>query len=169
MAEEEAEPAPAPEPVAEAEAPADPTRWAKPKDVSELTLEAAEEAKFLRSPERELVFSVAGRARFVAVASFMVAVLALGVAVVNLLKRADAINVIYMVASAALNAALGMFLLRVSKSIQGVRRAPETPILDAFSQLSKAFVVQIIATGFVALGLIVTLLLALISNRALNQ
>jgi hypothetical protein len=183
MAEEEdkveapAEPPPAEPPPAEppaepppAEPPAEPTRWAQPKEpASELTAEAAEEAKFLRSAEREQVHALAGRARFVAVVSFIVGSLALALGFVSLVKRADAINVIYMLVSAGLNAALGVFLMRASRSFQGLRRAPEAPILDGFSQLSKAFVVQLLIAGLVALGLVVTLLLAIISNRALNQ
>jgi hypothetical protein len=152
-----------------AEAPADPTRWAQPKEpMSEAALAAAEEAKFLRSSERTVLLTVAGRARFFAFASGIVAALEVAVAVVSVIKKVDA-TVAYMLPAAGLNVALCVFLLRMSKAIQAARQVPEAPIVDGLSQLSKSFVVQLVAAGIVALGLVGSLLLALMTNRALNQ
>lgn len=151
------------------EAAPDPTRWAETKEpMSEAALAAAEEAKFLRSPERTLLITVAGRARSFAVAAGIVAALEIAVAVVSIIKKVDA-TVAYMLPAAGLNVALAVFLLRMSKAIQAARQVPEAPIVDGLSQLSKTFVVQLVATGIVALGLVGSLLLALMSNRALNQ
>jgi hypothetical protein len=146
-----------------------PTRWAETKEpMSEAALAALEEAKFLRSPERVLLASVASRARFFAIASGVVALLEIAVAIVSISKKVDSTTA-YMLPAAGLNVALAVFLLRMSKALQGARQIPETPIVDGLSMLGKSFVVQLVATGIVALGLIGSLLLALMSNRALNQ
>jgi hypothetical protein len=147
----------------------DPTRWAETKEpMNEAALAAAAEVTFLRSPERAALLAVAGRARLFAVAAGIVAFLEITSGIVGIVKKADA-TVAYMVLAAGLNVALCVFLLRMSKAIKTARQVPEAPIVDGFAFLSKAFVVQLVATGIVALGLIGSLLLALMSNRALNQ
>lgn len=151
------------------EAPAGPTRWAEPKEpMNEAALAAAAEATFLRSPERAALLGVAGRARLFAVASGIVAALEIALAVVSIVKKVD-VTVAYMLSAAGLNVALSLFLWRMSEALSAARQVPEAPIVDGFAFLSKAFVVQLVAAGVVALGLIGSLLLALMTNRALNQ
>lgn len=145
------------------------SRWAQEKSAADgHVLEAALEAKFLSSPERATVIAVAGRARMFAILSFIVAALQVILSISSLVRKVEG-TAVYMLPSAALNVALGLFLLRVSASFAAVRAAPEPSIVDGFESLSKAILIQLIAAGIVILGLTVSLLLAIISNRALNQ
>src|SRR5690242_14325743 len=107
-----------------------PTRWAEPKEpMNEAALAAAEEATFLRSPERAALVALTGRARVFAVASAIVAALEIAMAIVSVIKKVDA-TVLYMLAAAGLNVALCLFLLRMSKAFQAARQIPEAPIVD---------------------------------------
>jgi hypothetical protein len=145
------------------------TRWAKEKEAAgSHVLEAALETQFLKSPERATVFAVASRARMFGILSFVVAALQVVLSILSLVRKVEG-TAAYMLPSAALNVALGVFLLRVSSSFSSVRAAPEPGIVDGFESLSTAILVQLFAVGIVILGLTVSLLLAVISNRALNQ
>ncbi len=139
---------------------------AEPSDAAPLPdpMKAAE----LSEPERGVLESFADRTRWLSGACLGAGGLGAVVSLTSLTGRVETGVVLYLVPTSIANLAFGWLLRNAAGSLGEAAKnklRDKKPLMGAFELLSKAFVVQLFAVGFLIALLIVALIVALTFKR----